>query len=183
MRQALLAVAIIALAGACDPSQDAEIPAGPVTLTAEAAGHYCQMTVLDHAGPKAQVHLAGNPNPLWFTQVRDAIAYRRQREQSAEVVAVYVSDMGRAPSWEAPGADNWIDISSAHLVVGSHRRGGMGAPELVPFASAEDARSFAGRHGGQILRIDQIADDMVLGPVEVDPENMMPGQAHHGGEG
>lgn len=183
MRLALLAVAVSALAGACELSQDTGLPPHPITLTAEAAGHYCQMTVLDHGGPKAQVHLAANPNPLWFTQVRDAIAYRRQREQSAEIVAVFVSDMGNAPSWEEPGADNWIDISSAHLVVGSHRRGGMGAPELVPFASAEDARGFVGQHGGEVLQIDQIGDEMVLGPVEVDPENMMPRPAHRGGEG
>ena len=52
------------------------------------------------------------------------------------------------------------------IVVGSALVGGMGAPELVPFARIEDAQAFALRHGGQVMRLDQIPDTAVLAPVE-----------------
>ena len=182
MRHALIVILGV-LVAACEPGSEASAPPPPMTLTASAAGHYCQMTVLDHAGPKAQVHLQGNPHPLWFTQVRDAIAYQRQPEQPAEITAIYVSDMGTAPSWDEPGTNNWIDVTSAHFVIGSEQRGGMGAPELVPFARAEDAQRFTNTHGGHVVGLSQVSDDMVLGPVDVDPEALMPGIAHHGGEG
>jgi len=158
----------------------------PVTLTGEATGHYCQMIVLNHPGPKAQVHLAGNQQPLWFTQIRDAIAFERLPEETAEIAAIFVSDMGAAASWGNPGTDNWIDARTAHYVIGSSRRGGMGAPELVPFALRQKADAFAGRHGGTVIDFSAITDEMVLAPVDVDPQSLdtsNPGGAHQpGGE-
>jgi len=179
--RAIAAFFLIALA-ACGPETGGAPPA-PVTLTAEAAGHFCQMSVLDHPGPKAQVHLAGYDHPLWFTQVRDAVAFLRQPEQVAEITAIYVSDMSAAPSWDNPGTDNWIDITAASLVVGGDRRGGMGAPELVPFARAEDARAFAAAHGGEVLTLGDVTDETVLGPVPVEPGIPMPEPGGDGGPG
>ncbi|MDZ4093708.1 MAG: nitrous oxide reductase accessory protein NosL, partial [Paracoccaceae bacterium] len=69
--------------------EDAPLP-GPVAMTAEAVGHYCQMGILEHPGPKAQVHLDGLPAPLFFSQVRDAVAYQRMPEQSGRIIAIYV---------------------------------------------------------------------------------------------
>ena len=65
---------LISVAGCKDDVASAVIP-GPLALTEEAAGHYCQMIILEHQGPKAQVHLEGLPAPLWFSQVRDGISY------------------------------------------------------------------------------------------------------------
>lgn len=62
---------------------------GPQDFTAESLGHYCQMNLLEHPGPKAQVVLEGMPT-LFFSQVRDAIAYTRAPEQMAPILAVYV---------------------------------------------------------------------------------------------
>jgi copper chaperone NosL len=138
----------------------------PVAMTAEAVGHYCQMNLLEHPGPKAQVHLAGLPDPLFFSQVRDAIAYQRMPEQSHAITAIYVSDMGVAPSWENPGAENWAAAEDVLYVVGAALPGGMGAPELVPFTSREAAQTFVAEHGGEILPLDAIPDDVVLAPVE-----------------
>jgi copper chaperone NosL len=145
--------------------------AEPAELTGEAIGHYCQMIVIDHAGPKAQVHLVGQAEPLWFTQIRDAIAFQRSPEETADVAAFFVNDMGAAASWEQPGTDNWIDARVAHYVIGSNRRGGMGAPELVPFSSRDRADDFAGRHGGKVFGFAAITDAMVLSPVDVDPQS------------
>lgn len=145
----------------------------PVSLTAEAVGHYCQMDLLEHPGPKAQVHLDGLANPLFFSQVRDAIAYQRMPEQSHAITAIYVNDMAAAPSWDQTGADNWIDAGQAHYVIGSDAAGGMDAPELVPFLHAKDAAAFATQHGGRVVTLSDVADADVLSavPVAATPAN------------
>ncbi|WP_323782293.1 nitrous oxide reductase accessory protein NosL [Leisingera sp.] len=63
---------------------------------------------------------------------------------------------------------NWIDASDAHFVVGLNVAGGMGAPEVVPYASAELAARFAFRHGGTVAGFESIPDNAVLGPVDLD---------------
>jgi copper chaperone NosL len=128
------------------------------------------MNLLEHPGPKGQVFLEGMPAPLFFSQVRDAIAYMRGPEQMAPIVTVYVNDMA-APgaTWDHPGDGNWIAVDKAVYVVGSVRQGGMGAPETVPFSSREKAEEFARVEGGRVLSFAEITDDMVLTPVEVEP--------------
>lgn len=174
-------VAIALLAG-CGGEGPAVIPP-PVAMTAEAVGHYCQMNVLDHEGPKAQVHLAGIAEPLWFTQVRDAFVFDRLPEETAEVAIIYVSDMGAAKSWADPGADNWIAANKAVYVIGSARRGGMGAPELVPFGNEAAAERFAAESGGTVVPYSDISDEMVLAPVEVDPGAVSPEEPGRGADG
>ncbi|WP_417806359.1 nitrous oxide reductase accessory protein NosL [Thioclava sp.] len=167
MKSTLLAVALIALVACRDEAAD--LPS-PTTMTAAAVGHYCQMNLLEHVGPKAQVYLAGMPQPLFFSQIRDAIAYQRLPEQSDTIRVIYVSDMGSAPSWDAPGADNWINAADAFYVLGSTRTGGMGAPEFIPFTSTTEAEKFATRYGGTVMQLDEIPDADVLTPVEIAPD-------------
>lgn len=157
--------ALLALA-ACDEAQQAAAPPPPVELTAEAVDHFCQMDVLEHPGPKAQIHLEGHPQPLWFSQVRDAVAFLRSPEKMGVVTATYVNDMGRAPSWEIPGEGNWIGMDAAHFVIGARIAGGMGAPEFAPFADAAAASAFAAEHGGAVLRLDAIPAEAALAPVD-----------------
>jgi copper chaperone NosL len=138
----------------------------PVAMTADALDHYCQMSLMEHDGPKGQIHLEGLPGaPLFFSQVRDAVAYMRLPEQSHVILAVYVSDMG-APgaTWADPGATNWIDATTAHYVIGADVEGGMGAPEVVPFADMAAAETFALQHGGSIVSLDAIPDALVIPP-------------------
>ena len=158
---ALISACLLALA-ACKEEQ-AALPL-PVAMSGDALGFYCQMNLGEHDGPKAQVHLAGTPAPLFFSQVRDAIAYQRMPEQDAAIEVIYVSDMGRAHSWDNPGVDNWIAAHEAFYVVGSDATGGMGANELVPFARREAADSFARQRGGRIATLEEIADTEVLAP-------------------
>jgi copper chaperone NosL len=114
------------------------------------------------------VHLAGLSQPIFFSQVRDAIAYQRMPEQSHAIRMVYVSDMGApAASWEEPGVDNWIPADTALYVVGSRIVGGMGAPELVPFSARQKAEVFVAENGGEIRELAEIGDEDVLAPVEV----------------
>ncbi len=167
--RAVLCLAILAPLSACK-DEVAQNPV-PVDMTAETLGHYCQMNLLEHAGPKAQVFMKGYPAPLFFSQVRDAIAYTRAPEQVAPILAIYVNDMARkGATWEAPGAGNWIDADTAFYVIGSAREGGMGAPETVPFSNRESADAFALAEGGHVLALSDIADDIVLAPVEMNQD-------------
>ncbi|KPF41499.1 nitrous oxide reductase accessory protein NosL [Rhizobium sp. AAP43] len=164
----LVILASLALLSACQ--EKAAQDTTPRDMTAETLGHYCQMNLLEHPGPKGQVFLEGMPAPLFFSQVRDAIAYMRGPEQMAPIVTVYVNDMA-APgaTWDHPGDGNWIAVDKAVYVVGSVRQGGMGAPETVPFSSREKAEEFARVEGGRVLSFAEITDDMVRTPVEVEP--------------
>ena len=128
----LALIAFIALA-ACKEEQAAALP-DPVDLTETALSYFCQMNVAEHGGPKGQIHLEGYPAPLFFAQVRDMVAYLKSPERDADISAIYVSDMSVAQSWENPGISNWIPADKAVFVVGAPVAGGMGAPEIVPFA-------------------------------------------------
>ncbi|MFY0311793.1 nitrous oxide reductase accessory protein NosL [Leisingera sp. D0M16] len=165
MKRLILAAALVL--SACQ-EEEAKAPPAPVELTEAALSYFCQMNVAEHGGPKGQIHLDGFPAPLFFAQVRDLAAYVKSPERDADITAIYVSDMGAAPSWEHPGTKNWIDARQAHFVVGSNVAGGMGAPEVVPFASPEDAARFAERYGGSVAGFEGIPDEAVLGPVDLD---------------
>lgn len=160
-------LSLVALLGAC--TQETAQDLTPQDMTAETLGHYCQMNLLEHPGPKAQIFIEGFAAPLFFSQVRDAIAYMRAPERTAPVLAIYVNDMGRAgATWDWPGDGNWLKADAAYYVVGSARTGGMGAPETVPFGSRAAADEFSLVEGGTVLALDGITDDMVLAPVEMD---------------
>lgn len=169
----VLVLALLALA-AC--KEEVAVLPDPVELTPEAAGYYCQMTLLEHEGPKGQIHLDGLPAPLFFSQVRDAVAYLMMPEQSHDVVAVYVQDMARAKSWAAPGLDTWMPASEAVFVVGSTKLGGMGAPEFIPFSDEAAARNFITEHGGELRRLADFTSADVLAPTD-------PANAEDGGDG
>lgn len=166
MKRILLAVFLLS---ACREDKP-PLPA-PVALSAEAVGHYCQMNLLEHDGPKAQVHLLGFAGrPLFFSQVRDAVAYARLPEQSATVLGIYVNDMGAAgATWQQPGTTNWINAETALFVVGSRQAGGMGADELIPFGDQAAAQAFIAANGGQVFGFGDVPDTAVFGedqPVE-----------------
>jgi copper chaperone NosL len=164
LRSALFAAALVLLAGC---REEVVQSTAPQDMTPETLGHYCQMNLLEHPGPKAQVFLQGNVAPLFFSQVRDAIAYMRGPEQVAPILAVYVNDMGKAgATWGRPGDGNWIAADKAFYVLGSARAGGMGAPEAVPFSSRERAEDFVRAEGGRVLTLADITNDMVLAPVD-----------------
>jgi copper chaperone NosL len=156
--------ALLALA-ACSNENGAE-PPGPFALTAEAIGRYCGMNVLEHPGPKGQVMLGQIPEPIWFSSARDAVAFTMLPEEPKDIAAIYVSDMAKAPNWEEPGAENWVEARQAFYVIGSSLRGGMGGPETVPFSTEAAANDFAGGNGGQVVSFADIPRDYVLGTGE-----------------
>jgi len=149
-------LAALALAACREETSDLPLP---VEMTAESLGYYCQMQLLDHDGPKGQIHLDGMPAPIFFAQVRDTLSYVLMPEQSHAVRAIYVQDMSGA-TWDLPGA--WIRAEAALYVVGSDRRGGMGAPEVVPFSDPAEAENFIAAHGGTLRRFEEIGAADVL---------------------
>lgn len=166
---------VIALsAAACSEQQAVTALPAPVALSEEAVGHYCNMTILEHTGPKAQIHLAGNPNPIWFSQVRDGIAFLRSPEEHYDHVAIYVNDMGKAKDWDFPADDTWIDANQAWFVIGSRVTGGMGTQEVIPFGTEESASAFIVENGGAMVRLANIPDAYVLGPTGLDEQASNP---------
>ena len=144
---------------ACEKAPPAEVPVAQ-TLTREANGYYCLMTVVYHSGPKGQIIL-DDGKVLWFTSVRDTISFTLSPEEPKNISAIYVNDMADA-NWEKPGLDNWIDAHTAWYVLGSEKEGGMGAPETVPFSTKTKAASFVKKYGGTIHKFDTIPKEYIV---------------------
>ena len=162
-----LSIAIGALAASlllsgCNGKEEAAMPP-PFALTEEAMGRYCGMNVLEHAGPKGQIILDQIPEAIWFSSARDTIAFTMLPEEPRDIAAIYVSDMSKAPNWDEPGAENWIDARKAFFVIESAQRGGMGTEEAVPFSVETDAKAFAEKHGGRLVSFDDMPKDYILG--------------------
>jgi copper chaperone NosL len=162
MSMAATLTLLVAMTGCGDDQQAAEAPP-PHELTAQAVGHYCGMTLTEHAGPKGQILLRSRDEPVWFSSARDTLAFTMLPEEPKDIRAIYVSDMGHAESWDQPGARNWTDARKAVYVIGSQRRGGMGAEEAVPFAERAAAERFVAENGGRIVTFDAMPRDYVLG--------------------
>lgn len=163
-RITLLAVLIGTLVSAgCNDQKAAEAPPAPMELVSSAIGHYCGMSVLEHTGPKGQIILASRKEPIWFSSARDTLSFTMLPEEPKDIRAIYVSDMARAPSWDEPGAKNWIDARTAFFVLGSRMKGGMGADEAVPFSDRGSAETFSKVNGGRVAAFAEIPKDYVLG--------------------
>lgn len=160
-----LVVGVLLLA-ACREETAAAKPE-PVAMTAEALGYYCQMNIFEHDGPVAQIFRAGFEQPIWFSQVRDAIAFMRLPEETDEVTAFYVSDMSDDPLGGRPDPITWVDAEEARFVIGGGLAGGMGAPEAVPFGDPEAAKAYGAERGGEVVGLAAIPDAYVLAPVEI----------------
>ena len=167
-----LAVLVALPLAAC--KEEAAVKPAAMEMTDEALGYYCQMYLADPGGPKAQVHEKGQEQPLWFSQVSDAVVYLRGGEKRGDVTAVYVSDMAKAKSWAEPGRDNWIDADAAMFVIGSRQAGAMGMPEAIPFGDQKAAEDFVAREGGAIVKLADIPDSYIgpAGPGTASPSDM-----------
>ncbi len=165
--------ALLALSLSACKEDIAAVP-DPIPMTDEALGHYCQMFVADHAGPKAQIHLRGHDAPMWFSQVSDAVAYLHDPERDAEIAAIYVTDMSRAESWAIAGESAWAPAGDLVFVIESDRPGGMGVPEAIPYSDRDEAAAFTAEHGGRIVAWDAIPEAYVrpnLDGMPVPPPN------------
>jgi copper chaperone NosL len=148
---------------ACSDEEHLSVPY-PKQITADANGYYCGMTVKNHKGPKAQIHLKGSEEPLWFVSVRDAIAFTLLPEEPKNIASIYVTDMS-IDNWEHPELElkSWIDANQAFYVINSNKNGGMGAAEAIPFLHRQDADEFSKMNEGQVIALADIPTDYILG--------------------
>ena len=182
MKRTFFAVALGAVLTVAGCSGEAPPPTvTPVALSETAIGHYCGMVLREHPGPKGQIILADSSDPVWFSSVRDTVAFTMLPEEPKNIAAVYVSDMAAAQSWEEPGVENWIDAKRAFFVIGSAMRGGMGAEEAVPFSTDSAANDFVLQHGGVVVGFPDIPQDYVLGSAATDQSSGADTMLHVGG--
>jgi len=156
---ALALVAALALAACGEEDKGAEAPP-PVTPDREAITYFGRMILVDHLGPKGQIHLKSQDEPNWFPSVRDAIAFTLLPGEAKDITAIYVTDMSAASGWDDP--QTWMRAEDAVYVIGSSKRGGMGALEAVPFSKRADAEAFAAEFGGEVVAWDEIPEDYIL---------------------
>ncbi len=180
MRAAQIGTLIAAvLLTACGEADRPAAAPQALPMTRDAVGHYCQMIVAEHQGPKAQIFLTDRAEPIWFSSVRDGIAFTRLPEEPKNIAAFYVNDMSDT-AWEQPDDSTWIAAQDAWYVLNSSRTGGMGAPEAVPFVSAPAAEAFAARYGGEVVRLAAVPHDYVLGEVATPSSHPQGDGAEHG---
>jgi len=141
----------------------------PSILTNKEIGYYCNMTVINHKGPKGQIHLKNNTKTIWFSSVRDTIAFTLLPEEPKDIEVIYVSDMSTLNSWEDTNNITWINAKNAFYVIGSSKLGGMGVSEVIPFKTKTNADLFVKQHGGNIINFDNIPKNYVL---EIDKNDM-----------
>jgi copper chaperone NosL len=171
----------LAIAG-CNDQKASEAPPPPHELTQTAMGHYCGMNVLEHPGPKGQIILASRLQPVWFSSARDTLSFTMLPEEAKDIRAIYVSDMGKAESWEEPGSANWVDARRASYVIGSRMKGGMGTDEAVPFSDKGAAEKFATENGGRIVAFTEVPKDYILGSATEAPQPAEQGLNGVGGQ-
>lgn len=164
MKRSLIFVsaALALFLGGCSQEQKVEV-VEPFALTDSAMGRYCGMNVLEHPGPKGQIILSPANEPVWFSSARDTLAFTMLPEEPKNIAAIYVSDMAKAPTWEEPGAENWVDARKAFFVIESKAVGGMGAREAVPFSTQQAADQFVAEKGGKVVGFEDMPQDYVLG--------------------
>ncbi|NGZ27921.1 MAG: copper resistance protein CopZ, partial [Magnetococcales bacterium] len=133
-------------------SQPEEKPL-PQDFTRDTMGYYCSMALVEHDGPKGQVHVAGERDPLWFSNVRDAVTYLKGEGSTRRIRAFYVNDMSQA-AWEKPGP--WMDGFTASFVVDSRQQSSMGDGEWIPFANKQAAEAFIQQQGGRLVSFDKL---------------------------
>ncbi len=129
----------------------------PIELTREHICSVCGMIIVDFPGPKAQIHYRGGRVDT-FCSVAEMISFYLQPDRPRGIVAIYVNDMSGA-EWKHP-LGRWIDAEDAYYVYGARISGAMGQ-EMVPFSDYASAEGFIRKHGGRVVRFNEIKMDML----------------------
>ena len=116
------------------------------------------MLLSDFPGPKAQIHFKGEDKPSFYCDTVEMFNTLLKPEQVKALRAVLVQDMAKA-DWDQPRG-NWFDARTGFYVLGSKLKGSMG-PTIASFAQEADAKAFATKNGGRVLRFSDVKLDMV----------------------
>lgn len=115
------------------------------------------MIIVDFPGSKAQIHYR-NGEIDTFCSTLDMLLFYHQPDRPRNIVAIYVNDMGKA-QWDHP-VGNWVDAKEAFYVYGGDIMGPMGEA-LVPFSKRSDAEDYIKKHGGRIIKFEEITPDIL----------------------
>ena len=157
----LVVFVIVGSLAGCGEETKSRAPA-PQEISDNSIGHYCGMSLPEHAGPKGQVFVADRKSPYWFSSVREVFAFVALPEEPKNVLAIYVNDMGKAKDWNQPERGTWIDARRAWYVIGSDWHGGMDVDEAIPFGDQGKARQFAASRGGRLVRFDDMPQSYIF---------------------
>lgn len=146
---------IVGLLAGCGEEAKLSIPA-PEEVSDNSIGHFCSMSLPEHAGPKGQIFVADRKSPYWFSSVREVFAFFAMPEEPKNILAIYVNDMGKVKDWNQPEPGTWIDARTAWYVIGSDWHSGMDVDEAIPFSDQEKAMQFAASRGGRLVRFDDM---------------------------
>lgn len=135
-----------------------EAPVAAVEIDAATTCDLDGMLLADYPGPKAQIHFKGEEKPAFYCDTVEMFNTLLKPEQVKPVRSVLVQDMGKA-DWNQPRG-NWFDARTGIYVLGSKLRGSMG-PTIASFLREEDAKSFATKNGGKVLKFSEFTRDMV----------------------
>lgn len=141
------------LAG-CSKQDESTKALPPLAIEQGDECHVCGMIINAFPGPKGEAYLRGGETPLKFCSTRDLFSFLLQPESKANVTQIYVHDMG-ATGWEHPADKAFVDARTAWYVADQPLAGAMG-PTLASFRNREEAMAFIERHGGRLLRFDEI---------------------------
>ena len=153
---AIVSAGAAVLLTAC--GQGTQAPVTPVEITRDTVCSLDGMVLADYPGPKAQIHY-DHGKPDFFCDTIEMFSIYLRPEQQRRVRAMFVQDMGKT-DWNSPSG-HWIDAKTAFYVMGSKMRGSMG-PTIASFSSEQDAKAFAAKYGGKVLRFDDVKPDMVI---------------------
>lgn len=158
----LLTLLMLVLIG-CDNATQTQLYS-PQNVTRDDIGYYCNMIIEDHAGPKGQIILTDTDKAIWFTSVRDAVAFNLLPDESKNIAAFFVTAMDET-EWNHPekNNNNWIEAQSALYVINSKQRGGMGQMEVIPFKLQKSASEFVQQYDGNIVSYVNIPRNYILG--------------------
>lgn len=145
-----LTLLVVCILAAC--SRDSGTKPLPFEFTRDNACSVCGMIIVDFPGSKAQIHYrSGRPDS--FCSTLDMFLFYLQPDRPANITAIYVNDMGKADMEHPRG--HWIDAKAAFYVFGAKVKGSMGE-SLVPFGDPADAQAYIGKHGGMIVKFNQV---------------------------
>lgn len=137
---------------ACGDSQKPAASLDPVAFHDSDECHVCGMVISDFPGPKGEAVSAAGAKK--FCSAAEMIGWWLQPENRGREMKLYVHDMGRSV-WETPNDEHLIDATSAYYVIGTSLKGAMGAV-LASFADEQAAQQLAAKHGGRVLRFEEI---------------------------
>lgn len=143
----------------CDKSEDAIKTLPPISIESGDECHVCGMIISNYPGPKGEAYVRHSEIPLKFCSTRDLFSYLLQPENKVNVTQLYVHDMG-ATDWDHPSDTAFVDARSAWYVADHQLKGAMG-PTLASFKKQEEAMAFIDKHGGRLLRFEDITLELL----------------------